>query len=164
MTFEEQVTKEIEEAVREWYSQHTGKKLKQVVFDAMDRHRDNIVVKLAGFSQSFRFGIDHCNGRHTSIDRWIKENAQESVNQWIADNLGKLPKMNAEMEKAIYAEYKNVFSKELKRLLTEEAKRQALGHAQGIIANKLYELCPDNILAEPIPVKPYKTNKPGWTS
>lgn len=108
----------VKKSIEDWQVSNTEAKIKRQVKKLLDKGRDEIIVKMAGFDNHWgKWEVDHCNARQSQVNDYIKKIAQEGIREWIKDNLQNLPEMSEEMVAALLKDYKTIYLREVEKRL-----------------------------------------------
>ncbi len=131
-------------AMNEW-SEEQLLTLDAAVKTRLDKHRDEILMKLMGFeadSWNGRWKIDSCNGRagDSNISDFLKEKQGEKVREWLSQI--ELPKMSDKFKRDITKDLLNTYERELNSLVYGVAKKRA----EADMAELLKTILPETLL------------------
>lgn len=115
-------------AVESWRVTNTPKNLKQKIFARLDKSRDEIVLKLLGFSSEYGgYTLDHCNGRsgNSPAGEFLKNAQADAIREWLKTTA--LPELTGERRisilKGMEQQYERLFREGLSAALKEKAKK-----------------------------------------
>lgn len=121
----------VEKTIAEWQSENTVDKVAAHAKRLLDKRRDDLILMLVGLERHWARGweVDHCNGRHSAIDKALRNTALTVVEEWIDENIQDLPKMGKDLVEACLEEYKALYrsllASELRRIAQERATADA---------------------------------------
>lgn len=117
---------ELAASVEKWRNSNTPLMLQQRIFERLDKSRDDIVLKLLGFTPDRGgYTLDHCNGRSANSaagDFLIKAQA-EAIKDWLSQT--SLPTLSDERRESILKgmaqQYESLFREGLKAAIKAKA-------------------------------------------
>ena len=113
-------------AMNEWSTEQAAT-IKQKVHARLDKHRDEVLMKLMGFSTDHwgKWEIDHCNGRSggSPIGDFLKESQDQIIREWLGRI--KMPTMTPAFKKAIEKELLDSYKNEIRRQVYSMAREKA---------------------------------------
>ena len=122
------------QAVADWHQANPPAKVAQVIAKALDKHRDNTLMKLLGLE---RYGdsweVDHCNNRsgESAAGDYLRKVQQQAIHDWFGNVC--LPDLSdaevTRLRTRMHAEYLT----QLERGLRQQAAARAAADASAII-------------------------------
>lgn len=115
-------------AIHAWQEQQTDG-LKEKVIARLDQSRDEVLMKLMGFTKSSwrnqEWAIDHCNGRsgESTAGKLFKDLQEEAIKEWLSQI--QLPTMTPKFKASIEKQMRQTYETELNRMVWEMAEKQA---------------------------------------
>ena len=105
----------------------------------LNRHRDEILMKLMGFDRNYdgRWNVDHCNGRagDSNISDYLKEKQGEIVKEWLSEI--KLPVMTSAFKQRIATELQNTYERAIQDSVYTMARDKASKDLQELLDSTL---------------------------
>lgn len=131
-------------AVESWKVAQDPEKLKKTIFDKLDSKRDEVMLKLLGFNDSWgTWEVDHCNGRsgESYIGDFLKTTQQKAIKEWLetAFPLTISPKTLTSLQKRVQKEYEQCIEQSLRSVIRDKADKD--------LANLLGKILESNQLA-----------------
>lgn len=112
------------EAVQSWQKKNTPAAITRSVHERLNENRDEIVLKLLGFDNSYGdyYKLDHCNGRsgESVAGQFLHTVAKEAINSWLKDNF--MPALTEEQLLSIKASMQQEYHSLLRRRLLEAVR------------------------------------------
>lgn len=121
-------------AVEEWKDAHTEESIKRTVTDLLNKNKEQVVLKLLGFSSSWgKWEVDHCNGRNgnSAAGDFLRDVQQKAIEDWMTNLI--LPTLCKADINAINKSAQQDYMYELRKKVRELAISQANRDAQAII-------------------------------
>jgi hypothetical protein len=149
-TTKAQLIQNIEKILNEWHTQNKEPDLRKIIFDKLDKGRDEVLYKLMGFKPEYNnaWQIDHCNNRsgNSIAGDYLKSTQGAIINEWLAQIA--LPKLTEQMRNNLtssyQAEYQRVFQARVKEFAamraTEDAKEAVELLAKGFPIDEFLQL------------------------
>lgn len=113
-------------AMNQWTDEQ-AKSIKQKVHARLDRHRDEVLLKLMGFDEEYsgKWKIDHCNGRNggSPIGDFLKESQDAAIREWLAQI--ELPTMSDAFRKKIEKDLLQTYQNQISQLVFSMAHAKA---------------------------------------
>jgi hypothetical protein len=116
----------VHQAVEEWKAKCDPEEVKKQVFARLDEKRDEIVLKLLGFTDSWgRWELDRCNGRDNSsiAGSYLHQAAQDAIRAWLEQV--PIPLLNTAKGKSIQKVFGRAYLKYLERAAYEMGQKRA---------------------------------------
>lgn len=115
-------------AVESWKVAQDPEELKKTIFNKLDSKRDEVMLKLLGFNDSWgKWEVDHCNGRsgESSIGDFLKTAQQKAIKEWLATSLPLTlsPKTLSSLQKSVQKEYELSIRRELHSAVRDKADK-----------------------------------------
>lgn len=126
-----QLIQQIEKILDEWHQTNKESDLRKLIFDKLNKSRDDVLYKLMGFKPEYNniWNIDHCNNRsgNSIAGDYLKATQGAVINEWLAQVA--MPVLTEQMKhnlKASYqAEYQRVFQAKVKEFAAKQASDDA---------------------------------------
>lgn len=120
------VLAQISIAMHQWSEEQLGT-IEKTVRDRLDRHSEEVLMKLMGFSRDFqgRWEIDHCNGRggNSNISDFLKSSQEAAVKEWLTQI--ELPKMSPAFKTKIKEDLRRIYENEINSKVYGMARARA---------------------------------------
>lgn len=117
----------ISTAMHAWSAEQV-KTIQAKVHRRLDKHADEVLMKLMGFNRDYSGGswnIDHCNGRagNSNISVFLKESQATAVKEWLSQI--KLPEMSPKFKKNIEKEMQSSYESEVRTIVYSKTRAKA---------------------------------------
>lgn len=114
-------------AAEAWREKHSSDIIAAKIHKRLDTHLEEITLKLLGFDTRHdgKYEIDHCNGRagNSAAGDYLRARASDAVKEWL-DQV-ELPEIPKTAIRAVQVAYREQFLRTARKLMEEEATRQA---------------------------------------
>ena len=115
-------------AVESWKVAQDPEELKKTIFNKLDSKRDEVMLKLLGFNDSWgKWEVDHCNGRsgESSIGDFLKTTQQKAIKEWLETSfpLTISPKTLTSLQKRVQKEYERCIEQSLRSAVRDKADK-----------------------------------------
>jgi len=108
------------------------------VRDILDTEVNKVVLQSLGFEHRYgdQWEVDHCNSRdkHTAIGQFLREKADETIREWLLEQMDTLPKLNRQQTKALKEYYRETLYYKTRDRLYTLAQDHADEYAEKIFA------------------------------
>lgn len=160
----DQIIANIATAMHEW-SEKQVTDLKKKVFDRLDKHQEEVLLKLMGFDNRWgsSWNIDHCNGRNgnSPIGDFLKDTQEEAIKEWLSQI--KMPAMSPKFKKNIEKDLRATYEQHFRQRSYEIARAKANEDLDDMLEHVLKPTILDQYLrmqalvAPPTPLTPTTT-------
>ena len=118
---------DISTAMHEW-SEEQVTSIRKKVHARLDQHRDEVLMKLMGFTQESFTGhweIDHCNGRsgNSPIGEFLATSQKQAIEEWLTQIT--MPTMTPKFKKEVESDLRKVYQDAIRREVWDCAKSRA---------------------------------------
>lgn len=115
-------------AVESWKVAQDPEELKKTIFNKLDSKRDEVMLKLLGFNDSWgKWEVDHCNGRsgESSIGDFLKTTQQKAIKEWLETTfpLTISPKTLTSLQNRVQKEYEHYIEQGLRSAVRDKADK-----------------------------------------
>ena len=126
----------IDTAIDKWLAVNTPEEITKSVNSTLDKHKDEITLKLLGFDKSYGdrvWKLDHCNGRagNSPAGDYLKETQSVVVKQWL-DKVP-LPELTPTQLSRLSIDFGDVYLRALKKSLTALVETKAKEDSQKLL-------------------------------
>lgn len=92
-------------AIEAWKEENTPEKIKENVFNKLNKNKEEILLKVMGFNKNWgRWELDHCNGRsgESYIGDYLRQVQQKALEEWARQI--DLPKIDTKLTEILQKE------------------------------------------------------------
>ncbi len=144
---DESIKQKVEKAAQKWLSVNmSDEAIESYVDRVLTQQRDNIFAQALGFEidhWDHKWRINNTNGNmsRSAAGHFIQEKARISVNNWLEENAGNLPKLDKNAVASLQKTYKEIYRNILKNRVTQLAEDDADKEVDQILDKLIKESC-----------------------